>query len=431
MTTEELIQIKQRFKIIGNTPALNRAIDVAVQVAPTDLSVLIVGESGSGKEFFPNIIHHYSNRKFGPYHPVNCAAIPEGTIDSELFGHEKGAFTGAIADRKGYFEVADGGTIFLDEVAELPLPTQARLLRVLESGEFIRVGSSKVLKTNVRVVAATNKDMAEAIKSGQFRADLYYRLNAISISVPPLRERPDDILRLFRKFTADVTEQYRMPSVQLTDDARNLLQTYRWPGNVRELKNLAERVAVLAASQEITAEDLKQYIDPVNTMPVLYGAASRQNEGQSFANEREILYQILFDMKKDVRDLKALVHDLMQKSHITDVQVPANLYLDDDAASFDGRMPSYPREESFAPVQEVPAPAAVRTPAPAVSSRKDNPHIQEASEYVEESLSLDAMEKETIRKALERNNGRRKNAAADLNISERTLYRKIKIYHLD
>lgn len=429
MTTEELIQIKQRFKIIGNTPALNRAIDIAVQVAPTDLSVLIVGESGSGKEFFPNIIHHFSNRKFGPYHPVNCAAIPEGTIDSELFGHEKGAFTGAIADRKGYFEVADGGTIFLDEVAELPLPTQARLLRVLESGEFIRVGSSKVLKTNVRVVAATNRDMAEAIKSGQFRADLYYRLNAISISVPPLRERPDDILRLFRKFTTDVTEQYRMPSVRLTEDAKNLLLTYRWPGNVRELKNLAERVAVLASQQEITADDLKQYIDPVNTMPVLYGASSRQAEGQSFANEREILYQILFDMKKDMRDLKALVHDLMQKNQITDVQVPANLYLDEEGMGLDGRMTGLSRERGFSPVQEISPAEPSRTAS--ASSRKDNPHIQEASEYVEESLSLDDMEKETIRKALERNNGRRKNAAADLNISERTLYRKIKTYHLD
>lgn len=429
MTTEELIQIKQRFKIIGNTPALNRAIDIAVQVAPTDLSVLIVGESGSGKEFFPNIIHHFSNRKFGPYHPVNCAAIPEGTIDSELFGHEKGAFTGAIADRKGYFEVADGGTIFLDEVAELPLPTQARLLRVLESGEFIRVGSSKVLKTNVRVVAATNRDMAEAIKSGQFRADLYYRLNAISISVPPLRERPDDILRLFRKFTTDVTEQYHMPSVRLTEDAKNLLLTYRWPGNVRELKNLAERVAVLASQQEITADDLKQYIDPVNTMPVLYGASSRQAEGQSFANEREILYQILFDMKKDMRDLKALVHDLMQKNQITDVQVPANLYLDEEGMGIDSRMTGLSRGREFGHVQEVSPAEPSRTAS--TSSRKDNPHIQETSEYVEESLSLDDMEKETIRKALERNNGRRKNAAADLNISERTLYRKIKTYHLD
>ena len=300
---------------------------------------------------------------------------------------------------------------------------------MLESGEFIRVGSSKVLKTNVRVVAATNRDMGEAIKSGQFRADLYYRLNAISISVPPLRERPDDILRLFRKFTTDVTEQYRMPNVRLTEDAKNLLLTYRWPGNVRELKNLAERVAVLASQQEITAEDIKQYIDPVNTMPVLYGASSRQSEGQSFANEREILYQILFDMKKDMRDLKALVHDLMQKSQITDVQVPANLYLDEEGMGIDSRMTGLSRERDFTPVQEV-SPAKPSRPVTG-SLRKDNPHIQEASEYVEGSLSLDDMEKETIRKALERNNGRRKNAAADLNISERTLYRKIKTYHLD
>ena len=318
MSREELIAIKQRFQIIGDTPALNRAIDIAVQVAPTDLSVLVTGESGSGKEFFPNIIHQYSRRKFGPYYPINCAAIPEGTIDSELFGHEKGAFTGAIADRKGYFEVADGGTIFLDEVAELPLPTQARLLRVLESGEFIRVGASKVMKTNVRVVAATNQDMSEAIRSGRFRADLYYRLNAISIIVPPLRERPDDILRLFRKFTSEVTEMYRMPNVQLTEDAKQLMLSYRWPGNIRELKNLAERVAVLAKQQEITAEDIKDYIDTsINTMPVLYGELNdHASQHRSFNNEREILYQVLFDMKKDMRDLKALVHDLMQNNQV-------------------------------------------------------------------------------------------------------------------
>ncbi|MBO5819008.1 MAG: sigma-54-dependent Fis family transcriptional regulator [Bacteroidales bacterium] len=412
MSREELIAIKQRFQIIGDTPALNRAIDIAVQVAPTDLSVLVTGESGSGKEFFPNIIHQYSRRKFGPYYPINCAAIPEGTIDSELFGHEKGAFTGAIADRKGYFEVADGGTIFLDEVAELPLPTQARLLRVLESGEFIRVGASKVMKTNVRVVAATNQDMSEAIRSGRFRADLYYRLNAISIIVPPLRERPDDILRLFRKFTSEVTEMYRMPNVQLTEDAKQLMLSYRWPGNIRELKNLAERVAVLAKQQEITAEDIKDYIDTsINTMPVLYGELNdHASQHRSFNNEREILYQVLFDMKKDMRDLKALVHDLMQNNQV-------------DASRVSQLYPIY-EEEPAVSVSTVPV--SVEIPL------KDVTPVQaETAEYVDASLSLEDMEKDAIRKALERHGGRRKNAAEELNISERTLYRKIKLYHLD
>ncbi|MBO5719205.1 MAG: sigma-54-dependent Fis family transcriptional regulator [Bacteroidales bacterium] len=412
MSREELIAIKQRFQIIGDTPALNRAIDIAVQVAPTDLSVLVTGESGSGKEFFPNIIHQYSRRKFGPYYPLNCAAIPEGTIDSELFGHEKGAFTGAIADRKGYFEVADGGTIFLDEVAELPLPTQARLLRVLESGEFIRVGASKVMKTNVRVVAATNQDMSEAIRSGRFRADLYYRLNAISIIVPPLRERPDDILRLFRKFTSEVTEMYRMPHVQLTEDAKQLMLSYRWPGNIRELKNLAERVAVLAKQQEITAEDIKEYIDTsINTMPVLYGELNdHASQHRSFNNEREILYQVLFDMKKDMRDLKALVHDLMQNNQV-------------DASRVSQLYPIY-EEEPAVSVSTVPV--SVEIPL------KDVTPVQaETAEYVDASLSLEDMEKDAIRKALERHGGRRKNAAEELNISERTLYRKIKLYHLD
>lgn len=412
MSREELIAIKQRFQIIGDTPALNRAIDIAVQVAPTDLSVLVTGESGSGKEFFPNIIHQYSRRKFGPYYPINCAAIPEGTIDSELFGHEKGAFTGAIADRKGYFEVADGGTIFLDEVAELPLPTQARLLRVLESGEFIRVGASKVMKTNVRVVAATNQDMSEAIRSGRFRADLYYRLNAISIIVPPLRERPDDILRLFRKFTSEVTEMYRMPNVQLTEDAKQLMLSYRWPGNIRELKNLAERVAVLAKQQEITAEDIKEYIDTsINTMPVLYGELNEHaSQHRSFNNEREILYQVLFDMKKDMRDLKALVHDLMQNNQV-------------DASRVSQLYPIY-EEEPTVSVSSVPV--SVEIPLKEVT-----PVQAETAEYVDASLSLEDMEKDAIRKALERHGGRRKNAAEELNISERTLYRKIKLYHLD
>ncbi len=419
MSNEELLQVKQRFGIIGNNPSLNRAIDVAVQVAQTDLSVLVTGESGSGKEFFPQIIHYYSARKHGPYQPVNCAAIPEGTIDSELFGHEKGAFTGAIAERKGYFEVADGGTIFLDEVADLPSSTQARLLRVLESGEFIRVGSSKVLKTNVRVVAATNKDMAEAIKSGHFRADLFYRLNAIPISVPSLRERPEDILRLFRKFAADVSERYRMPAIQLTEDAREALVSYRWPGNVRELKNVAERAAVLGGGhQEITADVLRQMFDSTLTMPVLYNNGQSAQAGD-FATEREILYKVLFDMKKDVADLKVLVNHLMSGS--------APVEREDLSADFYKEALLGRTNESEN--QEVLAPTHIQAPI----GKKDKSEVKyhDASEYVEESRSLDEMEKDAIVKALQRNNGRRKNAAADLRISERTLYRKIKEYGLE
>lgn len=414
MTTEELLQVKQRFGIIGNAPTLNRAIDVAVQVAPTDLSVLVTGESGSGKEFFPQIIHYYSARKHGPYQPVNCAAIPEGTIDSELFGHEKGAFTGAIAERKGYFEVADGGTIFLDEVADLPSSTQARLLRVLESGEFIRVGSSKVMKTNVRVVAATNKDMSESIKNGRFRADLFYRLNAIPIYVPPLRERPgEDILRLFRKFTSEVSQKYQMPNVQLTEDAKALLTNYRWPGNIRELKNVAERISVLETQREIPAEVLKEIFETsMDKMPVLYNGGSQSSDGASFSTEREILYKVLFDMKKDMNDLKALVHNLMQKNGLDESHLPAAIFTAYDENDHTQVVPS-------AQIQPTP-----------IIHKKDISHIQEASEYVEESMSLEDMEKEAIRKALDRNKGRRKNAAADLNISERTLYRKIKEYHL-
>ena len=306
----DLQQIKQRFGIIGNSVGLNRAIDVALQVAPTDLSVLITGESGVGKEVFPQIIHQNSARKHGPYIAVNCGAIPEGTIDSELFGHEKGSFTGALADRKGYFEVADGGTIFLDEAGELPLPTQARLLRVLETGEFIKVGSSKVQKTNVRIVAATNVNLVQAVSDGKFREDLYYRLNTVPIQIPPLRDRSEDIILLFRKFASDCAEKYRMPAVRLDDDARQLLTSYRWPGNIRELKNVTERISVIEEKREITADILRQYLPNVNVAkyPVL---VKQENEQRSFNNEREILYQILFDMRKDVNDLKKLVHDII------------------------------------------------------------------------------------------------------------------------
>lgn len=397
MMKVDVQQIKQRFGIIGNSPALNRAIDVALQVAPTDLSVLITGESGVGKETFPQIIHQNSARKHGPYIAVNCGAIPEGTIDSELFGHEKGSFTGALADRKGYFEVADGGTIFLDEAGELPLPTQARLLRVLETGEFIKVGSSKVQKTNVRIVAATNVNLAQAVADGKFREDLYYRLNTVPIQIPPLRERPDDIILLFRKFAGDCAEKYRMPPIHLDDDARSLLVSYRWPGNVRELKNITERISVIEEKRDISADILRLYLPDLNVekLPVL---VKQDNEQKFFNSEREILYQVLFDMKKDVNELKKLVHDIMGGT----VQMPVE------------NETSYPHPIATHAVRPVPSP------------------IQEAEDVEEEeSLSLEEVEKEMIRKALDKHNGRRKNAAADLKISERTLYRKIKEYNLE
>lgn len=394
MIKVDVQQIKQRFGIIGNSLGLNRAIDVALQVAPTDLSVLITGESGVGKETFPQIIHQNSPRKHGQYIAVNCGAIPEGTIDSELFGHEKGSFTGALADRKGYFEVADGGTIFLDEVGELPIPTQARLLRVLETGEFIKVGSSKVLKTNVRIVAATNVNLIQAVADGKFREDLYYRLNTVPIQIPPLRERPDDIILLFRKFAGDCAEKYRMPPVRLDDEARQLLTSYRWPGNVRELKNITERISVIEENRDITADVLRLYLPDLNVekYPVL--VKKQDNDQKFFNSEREILYQVLFDMKKDVNDLKKLVHDIMG-----------------------GKMPM---------------PVADETPYAHPIRPVHSAPIQEAEAVEEEeTLSLEEVEKEMIRKALEKHNGRRKNAAADLKISERTLYRKIKEYNLE
>ena len=310
MTKAEIQQVKLRFGIIGNNETLMRAIDIAIQVAPTDLSVLITGESGVGKESFPQIIHQYSRRKHGQYIAVNCGAIPEGTIDSELFGHEKGAFTGAIGDRKGYFGEANGGTIFLDEVGELPLPTQARLLRVLESGEFIKVGSSKVEKTDVRIVAATNVNLSQAIADGRFREDLYYRLNTVPIQVPPLRERGEDVVLLFRKFASDFAEKYRMPAIQLTEDAKQMLLAYSWPGNVRQLKNITEQVSIIETNRDITAAILKGYLPEQNNMqrlPALFGV----KDHKGFESEREILYQVLFDMRQDVTELKKLVHEIM------------------------------------------------------------------------------------------------------------------------
>ncbi|GHT57351.1 sigma-54-dependent Fis family transcriptional regulator [Bacteroidia bacterium] len=391
---KDIQAIKQRFGIIGNSPSLLRAIDVAMQVAPTNMSVLITGESGVGKENFSQIIHQYSQRKHGSYIAVNCGAIPEGTIDSELFGHEKGSFTGALADRKGYFEVADGGTIFLDEVGELPLATQVRLLRVLETGEFIKVGSSKTLKTNVRVIAATNLDMQQAIHNGRFREDLYYRLNQVSIYVSPLRERREDIVILFRKFAADFAEQYRMPPVRLTEEAQHILQNYYFPGNIRQLKNIAEQVSVIEESREIDATCLKKYLPESkhDKLPALFVG---NREQKTFADEREILYQVLFDMKKDMNELKKIVHHLLAQNNDT----------------------------SFNEIKIHPASFS--------ASEEKISNIEDTESYdVEDTLSLEEIEKDVIRKALDKHSGRRKDAAQDLQISERTLYRKIKEYGL-
>jgi transcriptional regulator with PAS, ATPase and Fis domain len=387
----EIQQVKLRFGIIGNNEVLARAIDIAIQVAPTDLSVLITGESGVGKESFPQIIHQYSHRKHGQYIAVNCGAIPEGTIDSELFGHEKGAFTGAIGERKGYFGEANGGTIFLDEVGELPLSTQARLLRVLESGEFIKVGSSKVEKTDVRIVAATNVNLMQAIANGRFREDLYYRLNTVPIQIPPLRERGDDVLLLFRKFASDFAEKYHMPSIQLTEDAKQMLLAYPWPGNVRQLKNITEQISIIETNREINAAILKGYLPMQDNSAQLPALMSSKSKG--FDSEREILYKVLFDLRQDVTDLKKLVHEIMTdpgkgsvKTFISPSAKPTHAIEDD---------------------------------------------IQDTEEYVEETLALDELEREMIQKALEKHHGKRKDAAQDLNISERTLYRKIKEYGLE
>lgn len=423
MVKPEIQSVKLRFGIIGNTEELNRAIDVAMQVAPTDLSVLVTGESGVGKESFPQIIHQFSRRKHGPYIAVNCGAIPEGTIDSELFGHEKGAFTGAISDRNGYFAEANGGTIFLDEVGELPLSTQARLLRVLETGEYIKVGSSKVQKTDVRIVAATNVDFSEAIAEGRFREDLYYRLSTVPIKVPPLRERPNDIPLLFRKFAADFAEKYHMPAIQLNDAARQLLVAYSWPGNIRQLKNITEQISIIETNRDITPEILRNYLPAQQSsrLPALLGVKPAGN-GKSFESEREILYQVLFDMRRDVTELKKLVHDIMAERGGTSV-----------VASHE---PVHYIQE--APVKLVHDAPVVMTSVPSVTPLSEPvvkpaeaQEVQDTEEYVEENLSLDDVEKEMIRKALERHHGRRKNAANDLKISERTLYRKIKEYGLD
>jgi transcriptional regulator with PAS, ATPase and Fis domain len=402
-----LQDIKQRFGIIGSSPALERAIDIARQVASTDLSVLITGESGTGKEVFPQIIHQFSARKHGPYIAVNCGAIPEGTIDSELFGHEKGSFTGAHEARKGYFEVANGGTIFLDEVGELPIATQARLLRVLETKEFIRVGSSKVQKTDVRIVAATNVNLQQAIEKGKFREDLYYRLNTVPILLPPLRERREDIHLLFRKFAADFAAKYRMPVINLLPDAIQTLSSYYWQGNIRQLKNIAEQISIIEKNRDISAETLSKYLPQhVTTLP----GVVKQDGPQEFS-ERELLYKVLFDMKKDMNDLKKVVHDIVQYNQ----GAIANLSSDD--VQIINRM-----HEEVIPVNE--NQSLVKFHPMNTSAKPDfNKPIE-----VEETLSLSDKEKEMIMKALAKHKGKRKYAAEELGISERTLYRKINEY---
>ena len=412
---ESIQAIKQRFGIIGNDPGLNRAVEKAIQVSPTDISVLVTGESGVGKESIPKIIHSLSHRKHGKYIAVNCGAIPEGTIDSELFGHEKGAFTGATQTRNGYFEVADNGTIFLDEVGELPLTTQVRLLRVLENGEFIKVGSSKVQKTDVRIVAATNVNMFEAIKKGKFREDLYYRLSTIEILLPPLRARKDDIHLLFRKFASDFAMKYKMPSIRLDERAVELLIKYRWNGNIRQLRNVAEQISVLEETRAINAETLLQYLP--NTSGNLPAVIEKSKSDSDFSSEREILYKVLFDMKSDLNDLKKLTMELMQNGVSEKVKddnesLIQKIYGEDTEDDF--------HEEEDLPVKLLPISSDVN-----VASEADKYHFAEDVEE-EETLSLHDKELELIKKSLERNKGKRKAAAKELGISERTLYRKIK-----
>ena len=400
--------IKQRFGIIGHYVGLNRAIDIAYQVAPTDLSVLITGESGTGKEVFPQVIHQYSARKHGSYIAVNCGAIPEGTIDSELFGHEKGSFTGAHESRKGYFEEANGGTIFLDEVAELPLSTQVRLLRVLETGEFLKVGSSKSIKTNVRVIAATNVELTRKIQEGKFREDLFYRLNTVPIIIPPLRERTDDIPLLFRKFALDFADRYRMPTISLDDKAMGMLLNYEWPGNIRQLKNITEQVSIIEKNRLINADTLHKYLPDYHEdkLPALYRSAE---DSKAFGSEREILYSVLFDMRNDMNDLKKLVMEMIKKGSATEEVLQSNAQIIQKLYSGTDIITS-PRQASK--TIEV--------------NPDDRTHIEDTEEIVEESLSLSDKEMELIRKALEKHGGKRKNAAQELGISERTLYRKIK-----
>lgn len=422
---ESIQSIKQRFGIIGNSPALNRSIEKAMQVAPTDISVLVTGESGVGKESIPKIIHQLSHRKHGKYIAVNCGAIPEGTIDSELFGHEKGAFTGATATRNGYFEVADGGTIFLDEVGELPLTTQVRLLRVLENGEFIKVGSSKVQKTNVRIVAATNVNMFDAIKKEKFREDLFYRLSTVDINLPPLRERQEDIHILFRKFASDFALKYKMPTIKLTDDAVQLLIKYRWSGNIRQLRNVAEQVSVLEQNRTISASTLHSYLPVGSNLPAVINTTKSESD---FGSEREILYKVLFDMKADLNDLKKLTMELMKTGNAKEVQkenegLIQKIYGENDSdTEFDEHVEDM---EVLSISQNAMQPTSTIEP----ENTQDKYHFAEEIEE-EETLSLHDKELELIKKSLERHKGKRKLAAEELGISERTLYRKIKQFDL-
>ena len=417
ITEQEIQNIKLRFGIIGNSPLLNNSVRVAMQVAPTDMSVLITGESGSGKESFSKIIHHLSPRKHGQFIAINCGSIPEGTIDSELFGHEKGSFTGAHEARKGYFEVTNGGTIFLDEIGEMPLGTQARLLRVLENGEFIKVGSSKVQKTDVRVVAATNINLMENVEEGKFREDLYYRLSTVPIFVPPLRERGRDIELLFRKFASDFADKYKVKPITLTEDAKEVLVRYRFPGNIRQLKNLVEQISVLSTEEkEIDAEKLQKYIPKDSNLPALYRSSVPEKDNLS---ERDILYKVLFDMKKDVIDLKKIVLDLMNGQDDKGKMVKEHAGLFEDIH----REPSGIGHDHR--VLNLPT-------TPAESAEDEVGDVQDiAHETEDDSLSIEKKEKELIIRALRKNNNKRKYAARDLGISERTLYRKIKQYELE
>ncbi len=411
-------QIKQRFGIIGNTTRLNRAIETALQIAPTDLSVLIVGESGTGKEVFSQIIHQNSARKHNQYIAINCGAIPDGTIDSELFGHEKGAFTGAVDSRKGYFEVVNGGTIFLDEVGELPLNTQVRLLRILEVGEYIRVGSSKIQKTNVRVVAATNVNLLKAVEEGKFREDLYYRLNTVPITIPPLRERKEDIPLLFKKFANDSSEKYGIPPLRLDQAATDLLISYNWPGNIRQLKNLAEQMSILEKERNITFSVLKSYI-PQNYDTRLPAIVPKDSEQANYASEREILFKLLFDMKKDMNELKKLVHDIINGNQ-------HNIHISTEQAQnlhkiFETEMPIFDAQQN----------QSYEVSKPFISTVRTDENIIDTHEVVEESLSLVSKEIDFIKRALAKHKGKRKLAAQELGISERTLYRKIKEYNIE
>jgi transcriptional regulator with PAS, ATPase and Fis domain len=430
---ESIQATKQRFGIIGNDPNLNRIIEKAIRVAPTDISVLVTGESGVGKESIPKIIHSLSHRKHGKYIAVNCGAIPEGTIDSELFGHEKGSFTGATSTRSGYFEVADGGTIFLDEVGELPLPTQVRLLRVLENGEFLKVGSSKTQKTDVRIVAATNINMAKNISKGKFREDLYYRLSTIEINLPPLRERSGDIHLIFRKFASDFAQKYKMPTIRLDEQATELLLKYHWGGNIRQLRNVAEQISVLEKDRNISFQTLKNYLKDVgNNLPAIVGTKKKESD---FSNERELLYKVLFDMQRDLNDVKKLTLELMKSGNIEDVQEQHSTIINkmhSDTQSSEKTLANLSDSNHVAPVKNV----EVLNISESLSDNYSHP-TEENNNYTyaedieeEENLSIQEKELELIKKSLDKYQGKRKDAAEELGISERTLYRKIKQYNL-